>query len=240
MKPTFRQCSSTVKKCLYFGGEYSLSAVPCLKRQQKVNNKKSLKSQHKSLDDAANATRFLSATQSGTKDSDYIAKAIMCITISTIKNAEVPEPFESTLSYLLHINDLPYVSLGDISLPSISGLLQSSGYNSVISSDANDFQNVSYTDSAGQDDAHSDDLYNNDPPQNILKEVCSDNYYSTTYIVLYNKKKNSTKVYIIMFWNSPQRQVSSFMVLKKVSKSIFNYSLHLTKMSLQLILLLQK
>ena len=182
---TFRQCNSMIKKCLNCGGEHTSLSMSCPIRKQKVNDKKRLMSQHKSYADATSAMRYTSATHSRTRDSDNMAKAFMCITISTMKNAEVPGSFESTLSHLLHINGLPKISLGDISPPSMSSLLQTEGFKTIISNDANDLQDVSFNDRVNQDDANSDHLLNNDPSSN-------DNDHSNTSTIIY--KKNSTKV----------------------------------------------
>ena len=184
---TICQCNSMIKKCLNCEGEHTSLSMSCPIGKQKVNDKKRLMSQRKSCAEATSAIWYTSATHSRTKNSDNMAKAFMCITISTM-NAEVPGSFESTLSHLLHVNGLPKVSisLGDISHPSMRSLLQTEGFKAIISNDANYLQDVSFTDRVNQDGAHSDNLSNNDPSSN-------DNYHSTTSTIIY-KKKNATKV----------------------------------------------
>ena len=113
-----------MKKCLNCGGAHTSLAMSCPERKRKVIEKRKLLKQHKSYASIASSHRAPDMSQPTVNDNESIIKAFMCITISTMKNADHPGTFEQTLSQLLQVNGLPNLSLGKISPPSVASLVQ--------------------------------------------------------------------------------------------------------------------
>ena len=122
---TYKHCTSTTKKCLNCGGVHTSLAMSCPERKRRVAIKKNLLKQHKSYANAATASSLPAPlVQPNPSSSDVMVKAFMCITLSTMKNAEAPGTFEQTLNNLLRVNGLPNISIGDLSLPSMGCLVE--------------------------------------------------------------------------------------------------------------------
>ena len=171
---TFKQCTSNIKKCLNCGGPHSALAMSCPDRKQKVWDRKKCKQQQKSYASAVGSSWTCSSAQPSLGDYSVIAKAFMCISLSTMKNAETPGSFQTTLTHLLKVNGLPDFSMGDISPPSMQCLLQCSGGQGMYT-DEDDDKNPLVSTATSQDNVTRNDNDNNDK-------------HSTTSMVVYKKK----------------------------------------------------
>ena len=118
---TYKQCPSAVKECVSCGGPHSTLALSCSYRRKIIKEKSSVSPRrtYSSITKSSvplNGNDFLSIAN------EVIAKSVMCMVVSAMKNAEVPGSFASTMDHLLRANDLPQFSLGDISPPSMLSL----------------------------------------------------------------------------------------------------------------------
>ena len=121
---TFRQCTATTKKCINCGGPHSTLAMSCPERKRFIKERKKAKVNQKSYSAAANSSQSHQKTRPTVGGSALMAKAFMCLTLSTMKNAKEPGSFERTLNHLLQANDLPSFSLGGIAPPTMRSLAQ--------------------------------------------------------------------------------------------------------------------
>ena len=103
-----------------------------------------------------------------------IAKAFMCISLSTMENAEIPGPLQTTLIHLLKVNGLPDFSMGDIFPLSMQCLLQCSSGQGMYTDEDGDKNLLSGT-ATSQNNVTSNDNDNTEK-------------YSTTSMVVYKKK----------------------------------------------------
>ena len=114
---TYRQCTSSIKACINCGGKHGALAMSCVARKELVKAKRSTTQKH----------TYAAAIKGGIKSSEYsevtgitndvMAKAIMCITVATLKNTEHPGSFQETLDQLLLANRLPKFNMGNIIPP---------------------------------------------------------------------------------------------------------------------------
>ena len=122
---TYKHCTSTTKKCLNCSGAHTSLAMACPERKRRVAIKKNILKQHKTYANAfAASSRPTPLVQPISSSSDVMFKAFMCITLSTMKNAEAPGTLEQTLNNLLRVNGLPSISIGDLSPPSMGCLVE--------------------------------------------------------------------------------------------------------------------
>ena len=148
---TYRQCKSSTKKCINCGGLHSALAMACTARKQIVKTKR-LSAQKPSYADAAQSVNVSSNFSSiFGSTSDIMAKAVMCITVSTLKNAEQPGSFHDTLNHLLEVNSLPKFCMGNVTppkqLPSVPAEDGNSSGSGVVMEDSTSSHDLSLTSS---------------------------------------------------------------------------------------------
>ena len=118
---TYKQCSSTEKVCINCGGSHNTLALSCPHRKKLIKDKRT----------ASSRQVFSFATKAGAPQNtmdhlpntyDLIAKSVMCVVVSALKNTDTPGTFEITMNHLLRANNLPNFALGGISPPVIQHL----------------------------------------------------------------------------------------------------------------------
>ena len=118
---TYKQCPSAAKECVNCGGPHSTLALSCPYRR-KIIKEKSLASSRPTYSSITKSNVPLSGKDILPNANEVIAKSVMCMVVSAMKNAEVPGSFVSTMDHLLRANNLPQFSLGDITPPSMLSL----------------------------------------------------------------------------------------------------------------------
>ena len=118
---TFKECQAYEKTCINCKGPHSTLAMSCPHRKR-IQKEKKTKSVKKPSYSSVAASNVHNVSDSFGNASEVIAKAAMCIMISTMKNGEIPGSFQHTLNHLLQANNLPKFNMGQITPPSMMSL----------------------------------------------------------------------------------------------------------------------
>jgi len=130
---SYKNCQSTVKKCINCDGEHSTLAFSCPVRKKIVAEKRKLISQSyaNAANSVPNLTRGTRSTVNfdnvkddmvsmGTRFPDVVSRATMCLLVASLKEAENKGVFQSVLDELLAENGLSKFNMGTISPPLLS------------------------------------------------------------------------------------------------------------------------
>ena len=188
---TFKQCTSNTKKCINCGGPHSTLAMSCPDRKRIIRERKRNSINQKTYSAATNPNNSNSLPSPSVGGGAAMIKTFMCVTISTMKNAEVPGSFETTLNRLLQANGLPNFSMGGVPPPSMHCLAQlnydstgntpegdpveeSVGDSGTIEKDLNESTTTELTQTTAQKERTSS-KYNSVNPQLPQTAFCADN-----------------------------------------------------------------
>ena len=116
---THKSCHSQEKTCINCGGAHSAMALSYPHRKTLIKEKRAAKTQRSYAAAAKPGTPQPSPMNMFTGTSEIIAKSVMCIVVSALKNAETPGSFADTMQHLLKANNLPAFNLGDITPPTM-------------------------------------------------------------------------------------------------------------------------
>ena len=120
---TYKNCLSQEKVCINCKGAHSTLALSCPYRKKLIKDTSSASTKRTyaaaSITDKPTA---MANVLSGTIE--LIAKSVMCVVVSALKNAEAPGTFSETMHHLLRANNLPEFSLGDITPPTMQSSSQ--------------------------------------------------------------------------------------------------------------------
>ena len=116
---TYKNCTSSIKKCVNCSQNHFTMSYSCPKRREVVvKMKASTTNQGRNVTYRDAVVRENSGTSLNPQEiNDNLVKSILCLVISKAKDAENPGSFETTLNHLQEINKVPKFSLGNISLP---------------------------------------------------------------------------------------------------------------------------
>ena len=120
---TYKQCSAQEKQCINCGGPHSTLAMSCPHRKKLIKEKRQKTSTKSYATATKSDTRQNNAELLGATN-EVIAKSVMCMVVSAMKNAEAPGTFTDTMNQLLSANNLPKFSLGTITPPTMQNFVQ--------------------------------------------------------------------------------------------------------------------
>ena len=115
---TYKQCSAQTKTCINCGGPHNTMALSCPYRKKLLKDKRTATS-GQSFADAVKSSRPNVSAELSSSANEIIAKSVMSIVVSAMKNAEAPGTFADTMNHLLKANNLPKFTLGGISPPTV-------------------------------------------------------------------------------------------------------------------------
>ena len=120
----WKNCQSTVKKCINCGGGHNALSSVCPRRKELLQKKRAEVNRPNSFSSAAAGGQVLHNAHNFSKDASRdIVKSYSCIMLAILKSADNPSSFNAVVNNLFTQNNLPSLSLNDFSPPKLSSLI---------------------------------------------------------------------------------------------------------------------
>jgi len=118
---SYRNCTSTVRKCLNCEGNHSALAYKCPMRKEIVKAKRLQNTESYARRAAIGPVKTSNVAAALQPDASVIiSRSTVCVMIAALKEKESRGTFEEVLNRLLTANNLPSISMGDVTPPAVN------------------------------------------------------------------------------------------------------------------------